>query len=945
MFVKPVLIMKKLIASLMVFGGVCTLFAQGSGAIVHQPVYQHDPGERLIIYTMVNSEIAAGNVRLLYRSAGETGFMEEYLELYDDIWRGEILQEHLHTPMVEYFLAATLVDGTILTYPESDAEEAPIQVNLVQSGPGTSTDQTVNKDGTNKEILIFSPDPGATVPFDDIYIAASLFNVKSVDEGSIRIFIDNRDVTERSEVSSDLVAYLPKALSPGKHIVKIELKNTAGVIIPGQKWDFTVVKKTRAEIKREFTYRGKINGSYSRDPQGEGDYLNVYKTKASFTGDWRWLRFKTDIKLTSDEDIYKQPKNRYRLSLSMGDKLMMNFGDFSSRLSKYTLDGKRIRGFDTDLKLGWLSMHIVKGELLRDIQGRLGTGEAYMYEILREEDEDDSTITNLIYQLDRKGYTFRRDITSGRLSFGDGRVFQLGFNWLKAKDDITSVNKELGAAQISILDSTFTDEGNIITHIPGADYTYDELMALGLTSQLPGWNVYINPPEDDNWKGDSPQDNIVIGSDIKLNLNKRRLSLEAGWAFSMLNTDIWDGAISLDDIDDLMDDSTDGFIGRTYNEDGTVSEPGISMEGMQDFDPVDFEDFFVINQNMVPLIPIDIDSAQLKDHPFKAIANMPSLAYNYKLSANYFNNRLSVEYNRVGPKFNSLGNPYLQSDIREFIVTDRVRLLQNKLFVSTTYRHQDNKTLRLTPVTTTIKTITANIGVYPGPDYPTFNFKLSTKPRFNSKTYQDTTRLDTDSTGSVIGVYLDDNRVDENTFNANLGINYSVGLWGMKHNIMVNYNKLNKEDQIGDRYDSDGDYYTVGSSSDTTFFDTTYTSPKMSSNVTTISVVTDYSIPLKTTVVLSFNNRTTILEEQGITGINLNAIYTLFGGALKVNGGFGYTSGTGRNAFNRFNIRSGANYKILENLSLRTSADLRGTDSNGSSDTVLIMRADLNYTF
>ncbi|MBC8400436.1 MAG: TonB-dependent receptor [Candidatus Marinimicrobia bacterium] len=939
--------MKKLTAFLIVFAVIPNfLTALQSGAIIHQPVYEHDPGESLIIYAMVNSELAVGNLRLLYRSTGETGYIEEYMELFDDIWRGEIPQEHLSPPVAEYFLAATLVDGTILTYPETDAENAPIQINLDQSetgtlavGAGTSTATTKVAPGGNKDILVFSPDPGATVPFDDIYIAVSLYNIQSVDQGSIRLLVDNRDVTKKAEVSSDFVAYLPAALPPGKHVVKIELQNTDGRIIPGRKWDFTVVKKTRAEIKREFTYRGKVNGSYSRDPQGEDDYLNVYKTKASFTGDWRWLRFKTDIKLTSDEDIYKQPKNRYRLSLSMGDKLMMNFGDFSSRLSKYTLDGKRIRGFDTDLKLGWISLHIVKGELLRDIQGRLGTGEAYTYEILQEEDEDDSTITNLIYQLDRKGYTFRRDITSGRLSFGDGRVFQLGFNWLKAKDDITSVNKELGLARISILDSTFTDEGNIITYVPGADYTYDELMALGLTSQLQGWDVYVNPPEDGNWKGDSPQDNIVIGSDIKLSLPSRRLSLEAGWAFSMLNTDIWDGAISLDALDTLMDDVDDDSVM------GLISLQG-EFPVIGEFpDPIDYEDLFVINTHMVPLIPIDIDSAQLEDNLFKAIANMPSLAYNFKLSANYFNNRLSVEYNRVGPKFNSLGNPYLQSDIREFIVTDRVRLLRNKLFVSTTYRHQDNKTVRLVPVTTTIKTITANIGVYPGPNYPTFNLKFSTKPRFNSKIYQDTTRLDSTDTGDILGVYLDDNRVDENTFNANLGINYSVGLWGMKHNIMVNYNKLNKEDQISDRYDSDDGYYTVGSSSDTTFFDTTYTSPKMSSDVTTISVVTDYSIPLKTTVVLSFNNRTTVMEEQGITGVNLNAIYTLFGGVLKVNGGFGYTSGMGSNAFNRFNIRSGVNYKILENLSLRASADLRGTDSNGSSDKVLIMRADLNYTF
>ena len=119
----------------------------------------------------------------------------------------------------------------------------------------------------------------------------------------------------------------------------------------------------------------------------------------------------------------------------------------------------------------------------------------------------------------------------------------------------------------------------------------------------------------------------------------------------------------------------------------------------------------------------------------------------------------------------------------------------------------------------------------------------------------------------------------------------------------------------------------------------------MVSDVTTISVVTQYSIPLKTTLVLSLNNRTTATEEQGITGFNLNASYDLFGGGLKLNSGLGYTSGVGASEFSRFNIRGGVSYRIMESLFLRTSLDYRGTKSDGENDGAIIMRADLNYSF
>ncbi len=944
-----------LIGLILITAGICTVSALESGAIVHQPIYQHSPTEPLIIYAMVEGNSNIENVRLLFRPTGDVGYVEQYMDLYDDMWRGEISQSNLETPELEYFIAATLADGSIITLPQIDAETAPFQINL----SGSSTASVTGGGGPQmvggrrfvegEDILIFSPDPGSMVPYDDIYIAASLFNVEAVDPASIKMLVDNRDVTGSSEISADFVAYAPYSMTPGKHLVQIELNSQSGDPLPGRSWSFTVVKKTREVIEREFSYRGKINGSYSRDPQGEGNYLDIFKTKVSFTGDWRWLKFKTDLKITSDEDIYKQPKNRFGLSFNVGKNIALNFGDFSSRLSKYTVDGKRIRGFNADLKWGILKLQVVKGELLREVQGRLDPDMAYNYNVV---EVNDSTGTSFSYLLDRKGYTFKQDIFSSRISFGRGKIFQMGFNYLKAKDDISSVMKTIADARITVDDTTYSTHyltDSLFAHMPGGIYTYDEFVGLG--SSQTGLLLEVVKPDDKNWGGDRPQDNIVIGSDIKINTRDRRLSFEAGWAFSMLNTDIWDGAISKADIDILLDDSTDGFVMRTYDADGKIVDQGIDLDKIP-IDPADYEKYFTISQNMIPLVPIDIDSTQLADHLFRAIARMPSLAYNYKIMANYYNNRVTLEYNRVGPNFNSLGNPYLQSDTREFIVSDRVKLLQNKLFVGATYRHQDNATTRIVSNKMTTETMTLNVGVYPGADYPTFNFKLSSKSRFNDLVYQDTTGYDSvyvvmgsDTTRDLTGYHLQDRRLDENTPNVTFGVNYRVNFLDMSHNLMLNFSRLEKADQIGDRYEPGSAPYLVDTFNDTTFLDTTFTSSNMVSDVTTISVVTQYSIPLKTTLVLSLNNRTTATEEQGITGFNLNASYDLFGGGLKLNSGLGYTSGVGASEFSRFNIRGGVSYRIMESLFLRTSLDYRGTKSDGENDGAIIMRADLNYSF
>ncbi|MFH1850829.1 MAG: hypothetical protein ABIA75_00640 [Candidatus Neomarinimicrobiota bacterium] len=937
------------------------LSAAAGGTIIHEPVRQHLPGEPLIVYVMVSSETEVDNVRILYRPAGQTGYSEDFLDRYDDIWRGAIPNDQLAVPELEYFIAATLIDGSILTYPEIDAEDAP---QLVRIGGGKEPVASAGKPvapGTAPralgagEILIFSPEPSEVVPFDDIYIAASLFNVPNVDVASIRIKIDGKDVTPRAAVSADLVAFNPTAMTPGKHFAQITLKNQAGNPIPSKSWSFIVTGETKEEITHALTYRGKINGNFSRDPQGGGDYLDIYKTSASLSGQWKSLKFKTDLRLTSDEDPYKPAKNRYSMVLGAGQWLNLNFGDFSARHSRYTLDGKRVRGFGLDLKTGYVNLQVAKGQLVRNIQGNPATDLAYSGVFETVTDEDDSTITKTVFQLDRKGYTFRRDILSGRLSFGSGRIFQLGFNVLKTKDDINSIDLAIDEAKITIPETEIYVDSVRISHLTGGVYRFDEIDQLNeeiFNTPGSGYWLEIGAPQEDNWAGNSPKDNIVIGSDVKLNLDRRRIQLEAGFAFSMLNADIWNGAISKAALDTLMDDSTDGWIGRTYNDDGSIADNGFVEVDAIPIDPADYENIFTINENMIPLIPIDLDSAQMADDPLQAILQMPSLAYNYRASANYFNNLVSLEYKRVGPKFKSLGNPYLQSDLRELLISDRVRLLKNKLFVGVTYRHQDNQTLRTTTTVTTTETYTLNVGAYPGREYPTVNFKISAKPRYNNRTDQDTTGIDsvlviagTDTTADITAYYLDDKRLSENTINASIGLNYSLAALGLKHNLAVNYTRIEKDDQISDRYESGDPTFSIGALNDTTFYDTTYASPYLASNATTLSVVTQYKIPLKTTVVLSFNNQNTATTEQGITGINVNATYDLIKNKLKLNGGAGFISGSGTNSFTRFNLRGGVTYKLMESMTIRGNADFRGVNAAGSNDTSLILRADISYLF
>ena len=149
----------------------------------------------------------------------------------------------------------------------------------------------------------------------------------------------------------------------------------------------------------------------------------------------------------------------------------------------------------------------------------------------------------------------------------------------------------------------------------------------------------------------------------------------------MTNNNIWGGPLSLAELDTLIDDSVDNKL---------------SSFDLSEFpDPSDWEEYLIINSNLSPLVPIDINAfgdstnVDLMD----AIFSMPSLAYRGRAITNFYGNYFSIEYSQTGPEFNSLANPYLVKNKREWAITDKVKLFRNRLMLNFGYKYQDDDIL------------------------------------------------------------------------------------------------------------------------------------------------------------------------------------------------------------------------------------------------------------
>jgi len=753
-----------------------------------------------------------------------------------------------------------------------------------------------------QSIQIFSPESGSSLPSADVFVAASFFGIEGVQPGNVKLLINGEDLSNEADIDQDMLSFTPVDLSPGPQHIQIII-NRPGIEPVLQSWNFTVLGED--EVKK-FNYEisGRATSGFRYEKFGEEE-LSIAQIGGSINGSTMdWIKFRSNVKLTTEENPLLQTRNRFGFGLSLGKYLELNIGDFNPRVTKFTLDGKRIRGFGLKTQLGIWHFSGVFGELNRVIQGDESVDKSYKVNSFTMEG------TDKILSLTRNGYTFKQNVLSVRTGFGRGQKFQIGFGFLKVKDDIGSIDSDVSNALINI-DSSFTGMG-----IAPGEYKYSDLIKKHGSSGLS-----ISLDEKNKWAGKTPNDNLVVSSDIGFFFDNKRIVLEGEIAFSMLNRNIWDGAVSLAGLDTLMDEDLDGSLMGEFELNNIP------------FDPVELENIFVINQNMSPLIPIspDMFGDSSNVSALEAIFSMPSLAYRTKAKFNYFGNNFSVEYSQVGPEFKSLANPYLLNNNREYSISDRIQLMNGRMMLSLMYKHQDDNIMLDQPVVKSRNTISANMTYLPGPNLPTITLMFRSADRENGVSALDTLENMEDG---ITSLSYADNRENTRTGNISATVNHRMSAFGLNHNVSATIMSFNRKDLVSE-------YRNL---------DSNFVDPKMTSQVINLVATTKFGIPLKTIFSLTmngaeFNTGPSLISNQDLVSVKFEGEYKIMNQRLAILGGVNYLSGKGLSEVSRLGFLGGAKYRIRDDLHAQIRTELRQNLVAESNKNTVIGIASLNYSF
>jgi len=860
---------KQLLAVLLVGLGASVYAFQSNGEIIHIPPQEAIEGSNLnieAIYTgNVNDIVVA---KILYRLAGQVGFLEETMLLGDIKLTGDLPGQVIGAPGIEYVIVVTLKGGELVAFPASndplsDPQFVPVtEPSLADSNPGGRFNIG--------ELIILTPNPAAVLPFGEpMIIAVSLFNLDNVDINSVRISFDNVDVTAYSLITTDLLTYKPNALSAGKHNIFIEVSNIYGVRLSSTSWSFNV--QSQAQQIFDMSVNGNLNLGTRSDlinislseevsvigtdtvsiPVFTPTSQSVSRADFSTNINFDWAKVKIFANLTTQEDEALQPQNRYGIKVRTS-WLKYAYGDETPMMNRLALWGKRVRGHNIDMRFKWVNLHIVTGQTARPI-----TGTARF----------DSTGS----EWKRGGYTFERGIFAIRPSFGSGKYFQLGMFYVHTRDSVNSV-----ALKPSIWnETTFAEElfGTDESVIVGFG---DDSYTLGDSTRP--IKYFLN--------GNNPEDNIVVGSDIQFAMDNHRFVLEGSAAFSLYNRNILDGPLTRSQLDTfgLLSDTTfddhigTGTLGDTDADGNLIGIPFSTLDDalssmsflLSDgkFDPANLADYFILNENLT--LPVDLENLAA-GNTLKALS---TLALNFTTRLNYYGHFVNIDYHHVGPGYKALGSPVLRLDGKGWNgwkITDKIRMLNNMLYLNIGWELYKNNTTSQDPVDDprlVQNAFSGGITLNPGQGLPTVTTNMKYFTRDNN--IDETTQLVQVLGDSTTIVIIDERELNE-SLSTNVNLSYNLRTGPVNNTLSFNMMRSSMDNIVIDKEGL-----------------------LRNSNLYGLNVKSAWTIPLTTTLALR-NNRNQLYETSNLNyqtntfnTYRISVGYRLFSGDLVLRGSLQY---------------------------------------------------------
>jgi hypothetical protein len=419
------------------------------------------------------SGIPVTEIQVWYRWVGESHFKMDLMKNEGFSYYASIDVEDGEGELLEYFFTIAYMDNR--------------RENLPEDAPANRTYRTAIQTIRNygDQVVVISPEEEEQLYTTDVVISASFASLMSmIDPEKTKLYLDTWDVTPYMQKFGDFVTFAPRTVPAGRHKIRLELFGTDGNLVASREWFFSGLAVRGQEALTEgWTVSGRFFAESRNEDLGRNlDFGGVYDLNNSFNQTGLQLRARYNnwtlggrLYFSNLEKSDQQPVNRYsgfaRLNFWDQRYVTVELGDSYPKLNPMIMQNIFLRGVYARLFLKSFNIDFASGRTNRAVDGSL---------------VQTTVDTFTVYG------THRRNITTIRPSFGSGETFQLGFTYLKGKDDEGSIqyginpqeNAALGADLFFGLDQRrIIFEGNVNSsmynrNITGGNVPFDSLTQI-----------------------------------------------------------------------------------------------------------------------------------------------------------------------------------------------------------------------------------------------------------------------------------------------------------------------------------------------------------------------------------------------------------------------------------------------------------------------------------
>ncbi len=795
--------------------------------------------------------------------------------------------EDVLPPSIEFYVVVQLSDGTRLTYPVVSPESTPASV-------------TVTPKPENQDLILISPERNATISEDDLVISFSFYRISdAVDRSKIQLFYDGVDVTSRAIISENMITYIPDRPHLGRSRVEIAVRDSAGNILSTNSVVFTVIsrlnvgKRVLTEIQQRSVLFTSQNAAELRSERINDSTINYARVNLNLEAAINFLKFGARLYVTNENQAFRQPANRFFGYIGI-PYAQVAAGDIFPEYTYYLSNGVRVRGVEVTATPGPVRATVLVGNAADGYDAQF-VGNRITIPVTPSPSRLDS-----ISALLQRGFV-RIDSSAA------GETFQ-------QRTALGAFTRNIFAAAVGV----------------SSDFINFNLQVLRGSDDITGLNRFQIQQ-----RGIPPQQNIAIGSSLKIIPVAGVAELFADVGFSLTNRDISGGSLTLRQLDELT--------GNTGIADRLQNLPIIGSYNT-------LTSIITINQNLAPILFLDLSS----------------LAFRAGGQFNAFNNNLRLEYLRQGPQFNSFGLAFYLPDVQGFRISDRLRVLDNRLILSAAFEslsdnllRQRNRILRTgstLDATTTRSLFRFGASVFPGNDLPNVrvDFQFQNNKNNIGPTFRDSVGVGPDARLETFsGLALQN---DNSTFSFTGNIQRTFTL---PNNIVMTLDLTgiftNRTDNRDLSLRQTGVIYTP--------LDSQQVSQNFSSRALSLSGTFDFGTPLRLTANLTnqqseFFVLDTILvgtrrqlgsqlRTQTFTALNVSVGYWLLNNSLRPTLRANFNLGD----FPRTQLGLNVLYDITQSIQLSgdvaaffvQAANVNGVTIRGSTDIIAALRLQANF--